>query len=277
MYVNMIADSEVDVTFEHWKNERTEDVIIFRVENSRIYIDGDVEAEESSGDFRIESYDDGCGWDLCIDDFKDVKSRREFYDYIGDLRCSHCGGIYFYYEEGTEGKQAFKNVYAYIKHHFEPDYLYEMTFSAFANFIWSRVLLNREGTYMIRLINNESKVGYIRNGVIYKEYVDNGPCFGYIFKDEDAFRNSQDAPCYVPEYGEEAYTRKNLIDLCGGSEKVAEELFDSLFWQFPETLLDEWEANGEIEWCDEKSTYYMSYGLTECPLCGEERRKDKEE
>lgn len=43
-------------------------------------------------------------------------------------------------------------------------------------------------------------------------------CFGqgWIFKDWEAFRNRENAPCYVPELHDTAYTKKDFVVLCGG-------------------------------------------------------------
>ena len=94
---------------------------------------------------------------------------------------------------------------------------------------------------------------------------------GVIYKDENAFKTGNGV-CYINEYGFEntdenttslfefrakevaaseveensyvttqGYTREDLVNLCGGNEELAEELFDHLDWMAPETLLNEWE------------------------------------
>lgn len=114
------------------------------------------------------------------------------------------------------------------------------------------------------------KVGKIINGEIEKAYDTTGND-GMIFKDEEAFLNSLDKPCYVPEYGEDIYTKQDFLDICGGNEELAKELFYSVNWQHPTTLFDEWVEHDEVDYCEEKETYYNSYGLATCPLCGKER------
>ena len=89
---------------------------------------------------------------------------------------------------------------------------------------------------------------------------------GYIYKNEDAFLNRPDDVCYVPEYAAEdregwrvpqnkdcCFTHNSLLALCKGNEEVCQDLFYSLEWTYPATLLDEWDSNGyfdEIEGWD---------------------------
>ncbi len=91
---------------------------------------------------------------------------------------------------------------------------------------------------------------------------------GYGFKSEMAYNNG-DMICYVPEYGmneidglfennilnlesfleelsltidRNSYTHDKFIDACGGWKSLADEVFDTVDWQFPETLLNDWES-----------------------------------
>lgn len=90
---------------------------------------------------------------------------------------------------------------------------------------------------------------------------------GNIYKNEDAFLNRPDEVCYVPEYAAEdredwrvsessdgCFTHNSLLALCKGNEEVCQDLFYSLEWTYPTTLLEEWDSNGyfdEIEgWYD---------------------------
>lgn len=90
---------------------------------------------------------------------------------------------------------------------------------------------------------------------------------GNIYKNEDAFLNRPGEVCYVPEYAAEdnegwrvpensdgCFTHNSLLALCKGNEEVCQDLFYSLEWTYPETLLDEWDTKGcfdEIEgWYD---------------------------
>ena len=88
-----------------------------------------------------------------------------------------------------------------------------------------------------------------------------------VYKNEDAFLNRPDEVCYVPEYAAEdredwrvsessdgCFTHNSLLALCKGNEEVCQDLFYSLEWTYPTTLLEEWDSNGyfdEIEgWYD---------------------------
>ena len=61
---------------------------------------------------------------------------------------------------------------------------------------------------------------------------------GFIFKNSDNYYNKNDVtlPVYVPEYQEGYYTREDFEKLCGDR---AEEIFEDVDWQCPETLLSE--------------------------------------
>lgn len=72
---------------------------------------------------------------------------------------------------------------------------------------------------------------------------------GWIFKDEDAFQNRPDDVCYIPELSDEKYTRNDILKILAGDEELAETMFEELDWQHPESLLEDWKANGEIAWC----------------------------
>jgi len=94
------------------------------------------------------------------------------------------------------------------------------------------------------------------------EYHDDGLTYGYVFKDYDAFQNSPDDVCYIPEhafddetpivssegndyYRVDGYTRKDLERLIAHEIDEDEEpididyFFGSLMWCYPETRLAE--------------------------------------
>ena len=80
---------------------------------------------------------------------------------------------------------------------------------------------------------------------------------GMIFKDEDAYRNRKDEPCYVPELSDSVYT----------------ELFEGLDWQHPETLIEDWIRNEEwvvCEGCGKLVDYGDGCNDKVCPNCGKE-------
>ena len=73
---------------------------------------------------------------------------------------------------------------------------------------------------------------------------------GNIYKNEDAFLNRPDEVCYIPEYAAEdhegwhmpessdgCFTHNSLLALCKGNEEVCQDLFYSLEWTYPTTLL----------------------------------------
>lgn len=97
---------------------------------------------------------------------------------------------------------------------------------------------------------------------------ENGACF----KDEEAYLNDWDKPCYVAECDFEAagpmgvcdyYTHKNLLALCHNNRKLCDAVFYTVDWQSPETYLDElgnscdfkdfWpfvKAGAKVRWAD---------------------------
>ena len=236
MYVKMIACRQDDPAefFERYAKEGTEGVYVFRIEDGELYLDSDTE-ECENGALRVESYGDGEGWLLHKSQLELIKGKSEFYDIIGHLRGSRCGDIYFYYEEGTKENDVFKNAFEYIWETIQPDFLYEMTYSVFKHFMQSRLIQNMEGSYMIRFVRENYKIGRISaNGILTKDY---DADHNYYFKDTEAFLYRPDDVCYVPEHQDYGYTRHDLVELLGGNEKAAEELFDSLNWCMPETKL----------------------------------------
>lgn len=81
---------------------------------------------------------------------------------------------------------------------------------------------------------------------------------GNIYKNEDAFLNRPDEVCYIPEHAadhegwqipenEDCFTHNSLLKLCKGNEKICCNLFYSLEWTFPSTLLDEWGMYGYFD------------------------------
>lgn len=73
---------------------------------------------------------------------------------------------------------------------------------------------------------------------------------GNIFKDEDAYRNRKSEPCYVPELSDSVYTGEDFLNICNGQQEFADELFDGVDWQHPESLKEDWIVNNEWVVCD---------------------------
>ena len=93
---------------------------------------------------------------------------------------------------------------------------------------------------------------------------------GMIFKSDEAFYDTEhpDRICYIPELSDSTYSRNSFLAICDGQVDMAEELYESVDWQHPETLLDEWFRNGEVDTCNECGKMFNCYGETKCPHCG---------
>lgn len=95
-----------------------------------------------------------------------------------------------------------------------------------------------------------------------------------IYEDELSFYQV----CYVPEnadeYGERTgYSHRDLLQLVHGDKKLCNQLFYSLDWQFPETLIDENFIDGLWEECPSCKKWFDSEDekgkpQTQCPFCG---------
>lgn len=96
---------------------------------------------------------------------------------------------------------------------------------------------------------------------------------GMVFKDEDAYRNRKNEPCYVPELSDFVYTGTDFLEMCNGQQDFADELFEGVDWQHPETLIDDWFKNDEWVQC-EQCGMLINYGDgcndKKCPNCGKE-------
>lgn len=98
---------------------------------------------------------------------------------------------------------------------------------------------------------------------------------GYIFKDEEAFLTTPDAPCYASELSEVVYTHLDILRICNGQEEIAKLCFDEIDWQHPETWLDEALRYDEFEMCPKCKKLYPMYGeRCACPVCGTDPDKD---
>ena len=90
---------------------------------------------------------------------------------------------------------------------------------------------------------------------------------GFVFKDEEAYETDKTKVCYVPELSDEAYTGKDFLDIAG-EQDLADELFDQVDWQHPETLFDEWWNMGEIDKCKSCGKMFFCYNAKKCYRCG---------
>lgn len=93
---------------------------------------------------------------------------------------------------------------------------------------------------------------------------------GMIFKSDEAFYDAEhpDRVCYIPELSDTTYSRNDFLRACNDQTDLAEELYEAVDWQHPETLLEEWEREGELDICMECGKMFNCYGETECPYCG---------
>ena len=98
---------------------------------------------------------------------------------------------------------------------------------------------------------------------------------GWIFKDEQAYKNNPNVPCYVPELFDAVYTAEDFLNECAGNKEIADELFEAVDWQSPSTLLSEWIEAGEVAFCINCHKLYWSFGITECPNCNKKKENMK--
>ena len=94
---------------------------------------------------------------------------------------------------------------------------------------------------------------------------------GSVFKDEEAYRNRPDEPCYVPELSDTVYTANDILALCNGQKDFADELFEGLDWSHPESLMEDWMVNDEwvrCSHCGKLVNYGAGCNNTVCPFCG---------
>ena len=96
-----------------------------------------------------------------------------------------------------------------------------------------------------------NNIGYIVNGIIHRGNSYNGS----IYKNYEAYDSKSSEPCYVAELCDALYTYDDFLSLAKdfyernqqvrdnfkNYEWIADELFESVDWQSPSTLLDEWE------------------------------------
>jgi hypothetical protein len=100
---------------------------------------------------------------------------------------------------------------------------------------------------------------------------------GLIFKDEEAYKNYKDRPCYIPELSNAVYTGNDFLELCKDQEEFADELFYEVDWQHPETLMNDWLSNEELMECNGCGFLvdpYACNGDIECPNCGKSLKDD---
>lgn len=91
-------------------------------------------------------------------------------------------------------------------------------------------------------------------------------------KDPAIFVKTYHKICYIPENAEsdeDKYSYSRLLALVHGDHSLCRQLFDTLDWQFPETLIDENLRDGLWGECEACGRYYDTNDeeITECPIC----------
>jgi len=151
----------------------------------------------------------------------------------------------------------------------EPKKLYEWLISQFEDdFSYKEIkeLFDYQPDYL-----QIGEVEYI-NGI--PHFLFNNSSEGFIFKDEEAYYEDWDAPCYVPEYaGEDAsvtiddieyecagakehcdwFSHNDLLAICYGNKALCDFMFQELNWTYPQTWLDD-HFNHNFDW-----GYWWSY------------------
>lgn len=96
---------------------------------------------------------------------------------------------------------------------------------------------------------------------------------GMIFKDDEAFYDAEhpDRVCYIAELSDATYTRAGILDMCNSQTDIAEEVYEALDWQHPESLIDDWSRSGELAYCKTCKKLFNSGNSTKCPYCGTEQ------
>lgn len=91
---------------------------------------------------------------------------------------------------------------------------------------------------------------------------------GWIFKDQDAYDNEPNKPCYVAELDDTVYTANDFLSECNDQKEIADELFYQVDWQSPCTLINDWKNMGEITTCSICRKLFFCYAKKQCPHCG---------
>ena len=90
---------------------------------------------------------------------------------------------------------------------------------------------------------------------------------GFIFKDDEAYETGLDKFCYIPELSDKTYTHQDFLDMVDGQEHLADLLFEEVDWQCPESLMEDYYANGEFDDCPKCKKVFACYKKRECPHC----------
>lgn len=92
---------------------------------------------------------------------------------------------------------------------------------------------------------------------------------GWVYKNPETFYHAPSELCYVPEDLDGAYTANDFLELSQGQPEIAEEMFQSVEWEHPETWLDEQFRMGDLAICPVCRHICQSYMGLMCPYCRE--------
>lgn len=90
--------------------------------------------------------------------------------------------------------------------------------------------------------------------------------------EEGAYTNRKNEPCYITELSDSVYT-EDFLNICLGKQDLADELFEGVDWQQPETLMEDWLRNNECvicKGCGKLVNYGDGCNDKKCPYCGKE-------
>lgn len=90
---------------------------------------------------------------------------------------------------------------------------------------------------------------------------------GFVYKNSKAFYEKLDEVCYIPEKDDYYYTYKHFLEMSKGSFEVAQRIFDTVDWQFPESYLEDCIAIDEVSECSGCGKMFLSYEVYNCPYC----------
>jgi hypothetical protein len=77
------------------------------------------------------------------------------------------------------------------------------------------------------------------------DYIPSYTTEGRCYKDDDAFVSGEGV-CYIPEYAfddelniKDTYTRDDIVSVCDGDDAMADMVYFSLSWEYPETRYED--------------------------------------
>lgn len=96
---------------------------------------------------------------------------------------------------------------------------------------------------------------------------------GLVYKNPLAFRQ-KNGICYVAELSDDEYYYDDFLRISNNSEEIAKVIFETVDWQSPGTVYDEYIQEDEVYECTKCQKSYLSYDVHNCPYCGYEKIVD---